>query len=342
MSINFQVIETEQNWERIISYFPEANFLQSFYWGEFEKKLNKKVFRFALLEKNQPIIALQIVKETAKRGNYLTIAGGPLLDWEKQLTNQSFIQLINFLKTLAQKENCSFIRFRPQTLDSEKLRQQLKKYQLVFSPMHLTADLTLQLDLTKSPDQLLQEMRKNTRYEIRQAEKKGITVTQSQDPRKIKEFYQYQLELANKHNFIPFSYEFLLTQFETFGEKNKVTLFSSYLENKLLASAFIIFYNQEAVYHYGISTEANYKLPGAYACQWAAIQEAQKRGCKKYNFWGIAPKDEPHHRFAGVSLFKRGFGGKEVAYLPAHDLPVSPFYWLTYLFESFRKKIRKL
>ena len=208
--------------------------------------------------------------------------------------------------------------------------------------MHLTADLTLQLDLTKTTETILKEMRKNTRYEIRQIEKKNISVTQSKNPKDIRAFFEQQLSLAKKHHFVPFSYKFLLEQFKIFAENDNVVLFSSFQGKKLLASAFIIFYNKEAVYHYGISTADNYRLPGSYACQWAAIEEAKKRNCTKYNFWGIAPKEEQEHRFAGVSLFKRGFGGQEVAYLPAYDIPTSFSYWGVYAFELLRKKLRKL
>lgn len=341
MLSNFQKISTKQDWEKLINFFPEANFLQAYDWGEFQTRLNKKVFRFALMENTQPIIIFQAVKETAKRGNYLTIAGGPLLNWAT-LKPKLFKDLVEFLKNLAQAEHCTFIRFRPQVIDSPELRKKLKAHGIIPAPMHLTADLTLQLDLTKSYETLLSEMRKNTRYEIKQIAKKNITVEQSQDPQKIKAFYDQQLAVAQKHHFVPFAYDFLAEQFKIFAANNQAVLFSSYQNNKLLASAFVIFYHGEAVYHYGISTEDNYKLPGAYACQIEAIKEAQKRGCKTYNFWGIAPKDELYHRFAGVSLFKRGFGGQEINYLPAHDLPTSLLYWPTYLFETLRKKIRKL
>jgi len=340
MDFDFKEITSEKEWEGIVNNFPESNFLQSFYWGEFQEKIGKKVFRFSSSDKND-LIAFQAVKETAKRGNYLSIAGGPLLDWEK-IKNDKFKKIIKFIKKIAKENNCLFIRFRPQSLDSKEVRKKLKLQKIILSPMHLTADLTLQLDLTKDEDLLLKEMRKNTRYEIRQIEKKGISIEQSKDPKKIKEFYDHQLELAEKHGFVPFNYKFLFEQFNTFVKGNNVLLFSSYQKDKLLASAFVIFYNNEAVYHYGISTDNNHKLPGSYACQWAAIKEAKKRGCTKYNFWGIAPKDEKSHRFAGVSLFKRGFGGDEIAYLPAHDIPVSVLYWPTYLFELMRKKFRKL
>lgn len=341
MKLIFQEITTKKEWEKIILQFPETNFLQSFQWGKFQEKINKKILRIAAFDKKNLKFAFQIIKETAKRGNYLAIAGGPLLDW-KEISNNDLKELIIFLKKTAKKEQCSFIRFRPQTLDTPSLRKTLKQLGSIPAPMHLTADLTLQLDLTKDIETILKEMRKNTRYEIRQIEKKNISVTQSKNPEDIRTFFEQQLTLAKKHHFVPFSYKFLLEQFKTFAEDNNVILFSSFQGKKLLASAFIIFYNKEAVYHYGISTADNHRLPGSYACQWAAIKETKKRGCTKYNFWGIAPKEEKHHRFAGVSLFKRGFGGQEIDYLPAYDIPTSFWYWGVYLFEIIRKKLRKL
>lgn len=334
-----QPILDKAKWEIFILSHKEANFLQSWNWGSFHKKLGKQVFRFGIFDQEKQIGACEIIKEKAKRGTYLTIAGGPIINWQNW---QLLKYLFNYLKSLAKKENCSFIRIRPQALDTPELRNTVKKHGLRKSPMHLTADLTLQLDLTQSEENILAKMRKNTRYEIKKSIKLGIKTQVSQNPDEIQKFYQNQLYLAKKHNFVPFSQEFLQNQFESFLKDDQVALIHSYLNNKILASAFIIFYNHEAVYHYGISTPENDHLPGSYACQWRAIRRAKKRGCNIYNFWGIAPKDEPDHRFTGVSIFKRGFGGQEIAYLPAHDLPISNSYYITKSFEEFRKKIRKL
>jgi len=208
--------------------------------------------------------------------------------------------------------------------------------------MHLTAGLTIQIDLSKSEEEILAAMRKNTRYEIRKAKKLEINTRISANSGEIKEFYEHQLTLAKKHDFIPFSYDFLLTQFRNMLVDEQVCLIHAYNKEDLLASAFIIFYNNEAVYHYGISTPANNRMPGSYACQWEAILEAKRRHCSRYNMWGIAPKEQTNHRFAGVSIFKRGFGGQEVAYLPAMDLATSPLYPVVKTFETFRKIKRKL
>jgi peptidoglycan pentaglycine glycine transferase (the first glycine) len=329
---------SKTEWESLLQHFPQANFLQSWNWGEFQQSLGKQVVRISAQVGNSRGVA-QLVVEPAKRGTYAAVAGGPLIDWQ----NEAFVsEFFSILGEEARKQNCVFLRFRPQEVQTNISLQLIKKISARLAPMHLTADLTLQLDITKTEDELLVQMRKGTRYEIKKAQKLGITTEVTTDIAHIEEFYQHQLEVAQRHNFVPFSFQFLHEQFAAFLPDQQVALINSYFDSQLLASAFIIFYNNEAVYHYGISTEANAKLPGAYATQWAAICEAKKRGCTTYNFWGIAPEGKTDHRFAGVSLFKRGFGGSEVEYLPAHDIPLSPVYWGPWLFETIRKKLRHL
>lgn len=351
--ISYEV--SRKQWECSLHTFAEANFLQSWEWGEFQEALGKNVFRFLVLQSqtkleinknsqldpnSQKVVGVvQLVKEEAKRGVYLTIAGGPIFDWDNL---DLFTMVFAEIKKLGISQKVDFIRFRPQVLTSPKRIQQVTNIGAITAQMHLTADLTLQLDLTKTEAELLAEMRKNHRSAIKKSFKLGITVSTTKDPKSVRAFFEQQLDLAQRQGFVPFSYDFLHEQFTAFVKSDSVLLFHAYDADELLASAFVIFYNGEAVYHYGISTDANRKLPGSYACQWAAILEAKKRGMRKYNFWGIAPQEAKEHRFSGVTLFKRGFGGLEVEYLHAHDIPLSKKYWLTAAFEFIRKKFRRL
>lgn len=333
--ITDNLIDDKETWDKRIQAFPEANFLQSWQWGEFQKTIGKKVWRIAVRDK----ACCSVVKETAKRGDYLAVAGGPLLDWDKE---KLVAEVFRILRQLGESESCSFIRFRPQVHDSEALRQGVAEIGAVEAQMHLTADLTLQLDLKKGLHELMMDMRKNTRYDVRKAGRDGVRAVIEQDPNQIQEFYEHQMKLAEKHGFVPFGYDFLHEQFKAFMAGDHVALIHTYYQDQLLATAFVIFYNGEAVYHYGISTPKNYDYPGSHLGQWVAIQEAKRRGCSRYNFWGIAPKDQPDHRYAGVSTFKRGFGGEEVPYLPAHDIPLDVLYQATRGFEWVRKKVRNL
>lgn len=333
------ICQSQAEWEDILSHFTEANFLSSWEWGQFHSSLGKKVALVVGTEGEVVTAAALLVTEVAKRGTYVTCAGGPLLNWHDEKVVTDFFVI---LKEIATVEGATFLRFRPQELESEIATDLLKKINARTAPMHLTADFTLQLDITEPADTILSKMRKTTRYEIRRAQKLEITTELSDNPSDIQEFYEHQLTLATKHGFIPFSYQFLLKQFEAFLKTHSVILVHAKQQGQLLASAFVLFYNKEAVYHYGISTTQNEKLPGAYAAQWAAIEEARRRGCTRYNFWGITKPEQTDHRFSGVSIFKRGFGGFEVAYLPAQDIPLKPHYWITYMFELIRKKMRRL
>jgi len=82
------------------------------------------------------------------------------------------------------------------------------------------------------------------------------------------------------------------------------------------------------------------KIPASYVVQWRSILEARKRGINLYNFYGIAPDDKPNHPWRGITLFKKGFGGREINYIHAHDLPVSPMYLVPRTIEAIRTKMR--
>ena len=176
---------------------------------------------------------------------------------------------------------------------------------------------------------------------IRKAEKNNITVSVSEDPKDIHEFYQIELETAKRHKFVEFSESFLTKQFEAFAKYGQVKLYTAKLGDEILAQNFMIFYGNEASYHYGVSTQLGTQYSGAPLLHMQAMRDARERGIKRYNFWGITGLDETKHRFYGVSQFKRSFGVQELKYLHAHDLVINKTkYRLNFAVEKLRAKIR--
>ncbi len=338
--IQIKNITDKKTWEDFVLNKNEANFLQSWNWGEFHETLGKQIFRTGFFEKEKLIGIMLSIVEPAKRGRYLTVPGGPIINWQNKDLISAFR---NQVKQIAKENNCVFIRVRPQLRADEFSRNPFKKLGFIKAPMHLHAELTSQLNIAKSEEELMSQMRKATRYEVRKAAKEGIGITVSKNENEIKRFYDLQLETAKRQKFVPFSYKFLYEQFKIFAENGSALLYSAEIQNKLLAQAFIIFYGKEAVYHYGASTDAGRHHPGAYLIQWEAIKEAKKRGLTRYNFWGVAPENKQNHRFSGLSLFKRGFGGEDFQYLPAQDLIINrPRYLLNYIVEALRNRLRGL
>ncbi|HSA83930.1 MAG TPA: peptidoglycan bridge formation glycyltransferase FemA/FemB family protein [Patescibacteria group bacterium] len=333
-------IQSQQEWEKFLSKYEDANFLQSWYWGEFHKRLGKEIFYTGFYDEEKLIGVMLSIIESAKRGKYLTVPAGPIIDWKnKYLVSAVFEEM----KKIAQESKCVFVRIRPQLIEDEFSRNIFNQQGCISAPMYMHAELTSQLIITKSEEELIANMRKTTRYEIRKAEKIDVKVTTSKDEKLIKQFYELQLETAKRQQFVPFSYKYFFEQFKVFFEAEKALLYTATFEGKILAQAFIIFYNTEAVYHYAVSTEEGRKYPGAYLLQWEVIKEAKKRGMKRYNFWGVAPVASKDHRFSGISIFKRGFGGEDVQYLHAQDLIINyPKYMITYVIEQIRKVVRRV
>lgn len=332
-------IRNKKIWEDYVLNHPQVNFLHSFAWGRFQQKLGKKVLRLGVLKDKKLIGVASLIKEEAKRGTYLACPGGPLLkDWR----GDDFHFLISYLKKEAAKQKVIFIRIRPQLFDNLKNRKIFKKEGFRDAPMHMHAENTWQLKLKPCEEELLKDMRKNTRYSIRKAKKMGVRVIKSQKLKDIEDFYKLQLQTAKRQHFAPFSLKFLKEQFKEFMRDSQVMLLKAEFRQKVIAMAFFIFYGKEAVYHYAATSELARKIPASYLIIWQAIKEAKKRGLEFFNFWGIASTDDPRHRFAGVTLFKIGFGGFRVDYLHAQDLPLTKRYFLTFIFESLRRLRRRL
>ena len=341
---------TVDEWKKVVKKFPEANFLQSPAYGEMNQILGSKVIFEDFEGKGW---ALMIVRN-AKRGRYLEIPCGPLIDWgDEEARKKAFSKITE----VAKAEKCVFVRVRPQLLANYENLKLLEKIGLKKSPMHLAAEHTVMLDLSESEENLLADMRRQTRYEVRRAEKLGIEVHRGNDEEIFREFHKVQLETAKRQGFIPPDMKTLLAEKEAFGEN--IEIYVATIESEKtkqapsktphnrggepVAYGLIIKDGREGDYYEAASTPLNRKLPGAYALLWRAMRDLKAEGYERFNLWGIAPAGQPNHRYAGVTTFKTGFGGKVVEYVPAHDLVISKVkYMKNLVVEKARKKRRHL
>lgn len=108
-------------------------------------------------------------------------------------------------------------------------------------------------------------------------------------------------------------------------------------EREIEAMLVSIKYGKTTAYYLGASDIKHPKFSPAYLLQWEAIKKAREAGCTVYNFWGVAPDVNPSHPLAGVTLFKKGFGGYDYKIMHAQDMPLSSKYWLNWAVESMRR-----
>lgn len=334
-----EITNNKAEWEKFLISQKPKSFLQSWNWGEVNRKTGEKIFRLGIYKENKLVGVCLIIIQNAKRGRHFLIPAGPVIEWKNKLVVNLFF---NYLKQLAIKEKAWFVRIRPELLDNDKNTKLFSKLGLVSAPMHLYAENTWVKDLDKPEIELLSEMRKSTRYLVKKSINSNLELVKSKDVKSAKILFNLQKETSERHKFIGFPLKLFESEIEIFGKSDNAINFICKSDAEVLASAIIVFYGDMAYYHYSGSSSKNTNVPYSYFIQWQAMLEAKKRGIKHYNFWGIAPNDDQNHRFAGVTLFKTGFGGYRVDWLHARDLVVSPLYYLTYLFELLRKVTRRL
>ncbi len=334
-------INEKKTWEDFLLMCTEKTFCQSFNWGDFNQSMGDKAYRFGIFDNEKLIAVAQTIKIKAKRGTFLFVPHGPVI---LEGNNKEIIKnLLDYLKELGKKEKASFIRFSPIFTLTEENVKIFKESGFRNAPIHMHPELTWELNITLNEEELLKGMRKTTRYLIRQAEKNyDVEIIKSTDEKDLFEFERVYLETAGRHSFTPFPPKYLNRELDAFKKDSEILIFSGKYRGETVSSAMIVYWSKRAFYHQGASSSKYAKIPVSYLLQWEAIKEAKKRGCEIYNFWGVIPESEKNHPWAGLSLFKKGFGGEEKQYVKTQDYVLSPTYWLTYIIEELRKRKRHL
>lgn len=333
LSVSKLEVCTHDEWGHYVARFPEANFLQSWEWGEAHRNMGHDIVHHKLVIDDEVRGLVVGIIRSARRGRYLEIAGGPLVDWSDKTIAAD---MLSHIIALAKTKDCVFVRVRPQASDID-----LVSYGGRLAQMHLHAEHTNILDITPNPEILLERMRQQTRYEIKRAPKRDLVVSVEHSHDALARFTTMQADTAARQHFIPSSPRFLASCQAAFGPS--MSIYETRKDGELLNSALVINWGNEADYFEAASSPEARKEPGAYAILWQAINDAKSVGISRFNFWGVAPNDNPRHRYAKVTTFKRGFGGEDVAYTHAHDFVIKPLaYTKNWIVESIRRKKRNL
>lgn len=235
------------------------------------------------------------------------------------------------IKIACRKENAIFLRVEP--ISSAKWADQISNSRpgRPILPQH-----TIYIDLTKPEEQLLQEMREKTRYNIRLAQKKGVVVKQSEN---IEEFISLLQKTETRQGF----YSHYPNYYRKLWEILHPHLLTAYVNDKPAASIMLFVHDGALYYPYGGSDPKYKEFMSSHLLHWEAIRLGKKLGCKIYDMWGsYKERKDESDPWWGIYRFKSGFGGTEVDFPPTVDIPLSPLYPLFSLFDSFRWFLLKL
>jgi len=314
-----------------------GSFLQSFEWGEFKEASGHKIWRLAVTQtelrssdftSSFKILAIaSVIKEKIPYiGNYLYVPHGPIFNTEKREKVMQLLQ--NELRDLAKKENAIFVRFEPRiNLDFAD--------GLVHYKSSIQAIYTLKVDLTPEISEILASFKKDTRYSIRQSEKKGVAISLGTE-QDIAKFYELLKQTADRAQFEIYDFDYYKNLYETLKKYNLIELILAKHKEKIIGGAMAIFFGKEATYSHSAADPRVRDLAVAYPILWEIIKIAKERGCQKLDLWGVAPENEINHPWYGFTHFKRGFAPRESihSYPGSYFMVLKSFSFRLYLWQK--------
>lgn len=341
--MDIKEIKSKEVWENFVKRQKYTSPFESWNWGEFERSLGNKFEKLGIFD-NEKLVGLLPVKHVcAKRGKYLNLRHGPIFDFENR---GIWTEVLKFIVEKARRERCWFVRLSPLILQDLELKYADILSYFKESPGHdIDGEITWILNLLRSEEEILNNMRKNTRYYIRKGERDGVEVIKTQETKYIDEFWKIYTDTVKRQKWHAYPYEYIKKEFEIFKKDDQVDLYLAKYKGKFIAGSLILYYSDQAIYHHSGILTKYLKIPASYLIQWEAIRQAKKRGLKWYNFWGISPlvmeggeyQAQAEHPWTGLTFFKLGFGGEVRQFIHAKDLLISKKYYITRFFEKVER-----
>ncbi|MCK9221960.1 MAG: peptidoglycan bridge formation glycyltransferase FemA/FemB family protein [Limnochordia bacterium] len=311
-----------------------GSFLQSFEWGELKQFTGWQPLRLVLEDGGQIHAGISILILPLPMGRSILYAPhGPIIP----NCNQRLLHLLlQEIEPIARENRAIFLKIDPPIPSTQtQYRKALLEAGLRLVDKgknfeNVQPKYVFRLGIEKSEEELLNDMKSKTRYNIRYALRKGVKVRCSMDKRELEGFYTLLLETCKRDGFSVRSFAYFSRMWDIFVPRNMARLFLAHYEGQLLSATLLFLFGKQAWYVYGASSNEHRNLQPNYAIQWEMIRYAKQKGCTVYDFRGISGDLDPENPLYGLYRFKEGFNPTLVEYIGEFDLPYNVLLWQLY------------
>lgn len=309
-------------WEALVKACPESGIMQSLAWAQMKRNQGGLTsLHVGLFFENELVggCIFYISQEAKNLGTGIMVAPeGPVVPWQDRQKCALYLRTITaFAQDYADQNGIMSMRIEPRLpVPSPAVLREFGR-----APADLVPRDTLYVDLDRSEEEILASMKSKCRYNIRLADRHGVSVSAYADFEKeaVADFFEALSQASVRDKFSLEPREFFDNMLVNLCSKGHATLFLAHHETDLLGVLLLVNYGQRATYLYGGITDSKRNLMGGYALQWAAMKRAGAMGCKTYDFYGYVPHRSPEHRYSRFSQFKSQFGGQYFRFIGAHD-----------------------
>jgi lipid II:glycine glycyltransferase (peptidoglycan interpeptide bridge formation enzyme) len=309
-------------WNAFVEHAPHRSFPQLWEWGELREASGWRPIRVAVGKTPaQPLAGAQvIVRHVPLIGWRLGYAPrGPLGQLDDPAIRKA---LIGALRDLGQSERIATLKVDPEATAESPFGAALLR-----SPWRASSKVqpprTRLIDLAPDEETLLANLGKKHRQYVHKAERDGVTVEhfdgtadEATTTQALAGFYAIYAHTAERAGFVARVPAYYERVWRLFAPAGHARLSFAVLNGERVATLFHFTCGDRAAEAYGGMTDAGAASRANYLLKWEAIRAFRADGFAAYDLWGIAT--------GGIAQFKEGFGGGQVDYVGARDLPLRP------------------
>ena len=341
-------IKDPAEWNEQIKGLPGAHALQTWQWGEVKSQFGWVPHPLVWRDSSGQVAAAALVLQRrmmnrvfAMRLSVMYVPRGPLLDWSNiDLAEKVFQDLQSF----AQKKGAIFIKIDPDLpvgfgVPDEKdavtnpvggdIRNLLKSFGWCFSDEQIQFRNTVEVDLRPDKEDMLMRMKSKTRYNIRLAARRGVTVRVG-GQEDIDLLYQMYAHTSVRDDFLIRGQDYYEAVWRIFFKAGLAEPLIAEVAGQAVGAVVIFRFAGRAWYIHGMSLDEHREKMFNYRLQWEAMVHAKAAGCHTYDMWGAPDTFNEQDPLWGVYRFKDGFGGRVVRTLGAWDFPTRPLIYRLY------------
>jgi lipid II:glycine glycyltransferase (peptidoglycan interpeptide bridge formation enzyme) len=329
-------IEEKEQWNSFVGDSIYGDILQFWQWGEAKSTEGWNPLYVGVIDDSSGKILLTsliLIKKASFLGNYLYVGHGPVFKDKQDLKSALPIWKLGILE-YAKKNNIFAIEIEPKVgyVPEEDLSTPIisKNLQYFIDPSIIKVfdsngflktkrntqpKYKLYYDLEDSEEQLLSLMKKNTRYNVRLAERKGVEFREYglDDPEVdnvLTKFYSMLLETQERAHGYPIRpISFFKNLIEGFRGTENIRFMETKYQGEVIAINISQRTKSWASSFYAASNRMFTDVKAPYLLRWRSVLSAKNYGSKVYDFWGIIPNSSQHK---GYSENKLSFGGARI------------------------------
>lgn len=308
-------------WDGFLETTPETGFMQSSWWADFRLGYGFEHFGAILRDRNGIVGGALVLKFSYTPDCcFYYIPEGPVLSGDESIAGEVFETVLEVIEERRKTETrpVSHLRIEPRW---QRLPGFARGFRAIpaFTDRFAEPRSTLCIDLRRSEKEILAQMKPKGRYNIRVAQRHGVSVVEDTSDEGLEDFFSIYEDMAARRRIEPKPHAYFQNLVSILRSVGKGSVFFAEYRGARLATALVVYFGRRATYFFGGSLDSHRHVMAPYLLHFEIMRTAGAMGHEWYDLWGVAPEGEPGHRWRDISVFKRKFGGVEVKLVPTLD-----------------------